>query len=213
MTQLTGPEEHQLRLALGLIGEAASGDEPATSPRTRPAWPKRPGAIVGALVAAATLALVLLAYGLSDGDSGGAQQAQGQALSHTEWIACSPVIVEGDVVAVRDHPGQDDAVKVTLTVTEWIKPSHGAERQIQFTALSAKEMGEYPYRKGEHMLVVTKDRPDQPADTFRVDGAGKSRTLEFERNRIDQNLAAAAKTECPAFWRNRDHDGGGRADN
>lgn len=213
MTQLTGPEEHQLRLALGLIGEAVGGDEPATPLRARPAWPKRPGTVVGALVAAASLALVLLAYGLADGDSGGAQQDQGQALSHMEWIACSPMIVEGDVVAVRDHPGQDDAVKVTLTVTEWIKPSQGAERQIQFTALSAKEMGEYPYRKGEHMLVAVRDRPDEPADTFRVDGAGKSRTLEFERNRIDQNLAAAAKTECPAFWRNRDDDSGGRADN
>ncbi|TPQ23685.1 hypothetical protein [Streptomyces sporangiiformans] len=212
MTQLTGPEEHQLRLALGMIGEAAGGDEPDPPPSALPARRKRPGTIVGALVAVAALALVLLAYGLADGDSGGAQQEQGQALSHTEMIACSPMIVEGDVVAVRDHPGQDDAVKVTLTVTEWIKPSQGAERQIQFTALSAKEMGEYPYRKGEHMLVVVRDRPDEPADTFRVDGAGTSRTLEFERNRIDQNLAAAAKTECPAFWRHRDEDSGGRAD-
>ncbi|MFC4467806.1 hypothetical protein ACFPH6_25310 [Streptomyces xiangluensis] len=212
MTQLTGSEEHQLRLALGLIGEAAGGDEPATPPRARSARRKRPGTIVGALVAAASLALVLLAYGLSDGDSGGAQHEQGQSLSHTEKIACSPMIVEGDVVAVRDHPGQDDHVKVTLTVTEWIKPSQGAERQIQFTTMSAKWKGEPPYAKGEHMLVVVKDRPDEPADTFRVDGAGTSRTLEFERNRIDQNLAAAAKTECPAFWRNRDDDSGGRAD-
>lgn len=48
MTQLTGPEEQQLRLALGLIGEAAGGDEPATPPRARPVWPltaAAPGAV------------------------------------------------------------------------------------------------------------------------------------------------------------------------
>ncbi|WP_371573095.1 hypothetical protein [Streptomyces sp. NBC_01314] len=59
--------------------------------------------------------------------------------------------------------------------------------------------------------MVVMDRPDEPADTFRADGAGTSRTLKSVRSRIEKDLPAAAKTECPAFWRNRD-DNGGRGD-
>ncbi|WP_416986396.1 hypothetical protein [Streptomyces sp. T028] len=217
------PNTGDLRLALGMIGEAAGGDEPATASSPRPAWPKRPSTIVGALVAAAALTLGLLTLGLltlglltfgptKGGDSGGAQQDQARALTNTEWIACSPTIVEGDVVAVRDHPRQADAVTMTLNVTDWIKPSRGTEQQIEFTTMSAKWKGEPPYTKGEHLLVVVMHRPDEPADTFRDDGAGTSRTLKAMRRRIEKDLPAAAKTECPAFWRNRDDDNGGRGD-
>ncbi|MDX3696605.1 hypothetical protein PV726_41380 [Streptomyces europaeiscabiei] len=213
MTELTGPEEHQLRLALGMIGEAAGGDEPTTPPGRRPSRQKRPSTIVVALVAAAALSLGLLTFELTNGgNADGTQQEQAQALTHTEWIACSPMIVEGDVVAVRDHPQQADAVNMTLTVTDWIKPGQGTERRIEFTTMSAKWKGEPPYAKGEHLLVVVMDRPDEPADTFRANGAGTSRTLKSVRSRIKKDLPAAAKTECPAFWRNRDDDNGGRGD-
>ncbi|WP_432044269.1 hypothetical protein [Streptomyces cadmiisoli] len=210
MTQLTGPEEHQLRVALGMIGEAAGDDEPATAPNPRPAWPKRRSTIVGALVAAAALSLGVLTFG--GGNSGGTRQDQAQALTNTEWIACSPRIVEGDVVAVGDHPQQADAVNMTLTVTDWIKPSQGTEQQIEFTTMSAKWKGEPPYTKGEHLLVVVMDRPNEPADIFRADGAGTSRTLKSVRSQIDKDLPAAGKTECPALWRNRDDGTGGRGD-
>ncbi|MEV2236222.1 hypothetical protein AB0H69_47825 [Streptomyces phaeochromogenes] len=204
MTLSTGPEEDQSRLALGMIGEAAEdgGSGPGQGPRR--VWMKRPGTIAGALVAAAAVSLVLLAYGLADDGSDGSRQDQGQALTDVEWIACSPKIVEGDITAIQEHPEQADAVKVTLTVTDWIKPKQGSQRQIQLTTMSSKWKGEPAYSTGEHLLVVVMDRPDEPADTFRVDGAGTSRTLASFRSRIDKDLPAAAKTECPAFWRNRD---------
>ncbi|GHB89139.1 hypothetical protein GCM10010306_100320 [Streptomyces umbrinus] len=203
MTPLTGPEEDQLRLALGMIGEAAEegGSDSAQGPRR--VWMKRPGTIAGALVAAAAVGLVLLAYGLADDGSAGSRQDQGQALTDVERIACSPKIAEGNIAAIKEHPEQADAVKVTLTVTDWIKPKQGSQRQIQFTTMSGKWKGEPAYSTGEHLLVVVMDRPDEPAETFRVDGAGTSRTLAAIRSRIDKDLPTAAKTECPAFWRNR----------
>ncbi|MEV4040800.1 hypothetical protein [Streptomyces umbrinus] len=202
MNPLTGPEEDQLRLALGMIGEAAEegGSDSAQGPRR--VWLKRPGTIAGALVAAAAVGLILLAYGLADG-SARSRQDQGQALTDVERIACSPKIAEGAIAAIKEHPEQADAVKVTLTVTDWIKPKQGSQRQIQFTTMSGKWKGEPAYSTGEHLLVVVMDRPDEPAETFRVDGAGTSRTLAAIRSRIDKDLPAAAKTECPAFWRNR----------
>ncbi|WP_406490146.1 hypothetical protein [Streptomyces phaeochromogenes] len=212
MTRLTGPEEHQLRPALGMIGEAAEGGGSGSAPGPRRAWRKRPGTIAGALVAAAAVGLVLLAYGLADDGSDGSRQDQGQALAEVEWIACSPKIVEGDIAAIEDHPEQADAVKITLTVTDWIKPKQGSQRQIQFTAMSGTWKGETAYSTGEHMLVVVMDRPNEPSETFRVDGAGTSRTLASFRSRIDRDLPAAAKTECPAFWRKRGDNGTWRAD-
>ena len=204
MTPLTGPEEDQLRLALGMIGKAAEEGGSGSGQGPRRIWMKRPGTIAGALVAAAAVGLVPLANGLADDGSDGSRQDQGQALTEVERIACSPKIVEGDIAAIEDHPEQADAVKITLTVTDWIKPKQGSQRQIQFTAMSGTWKGETVYSTGEHMLVVVMDRPDEPADTFRVDGAGTSRTLASFRSRIDKDLPAAAKTECPAFWRNRD---------
>ncbi|MEU0650285.1 hypothetical protein [Streptomyces umbrinus] len=203
MTPLTGPEEDQLRLALGMIGEAAEegGSDSDQSPRR--VWMKRPGTIAGALVAAAAVGLVLLAYGLADDGSAGSRQDQGQALTDVERIACSLKIAEGNIAAIKEHPEQADAVKVTLTVTDWIKPKQGSQRQIQFTAMSGKWKGEPAYSTGEHLLVVVMDRPGEPAEIFRVGGAGTSRTLAAARSRIDKDLPAAAKTECPAFWRNR----------
>ncbi|MFD9193574.1 hypothetical protein ACFWCA_35895 [Streptomyces phaeochromogenes] len=212
MTRLTGPEEYQLRPALGMIGEASEGGGSGSAQGPRRAWRKRPGTIAGALVAAAAVGLVLLAYGLADDGSDGSRQDQGQALTEVEWIACSPKIVEGDIAAIEDHPEQTDAVRITLTVTDWIKPKQGSQRQIQFTTMSGKWKGETAYSTGEHMLVVVVDRPDEPSETFRVDGAGTSRTLASFRSRIDRDLPAAAKTECPAFWRNRGDNGAGRAD-
>ncbi|MFF5007315.1 hypothetical protein ACFY3G_31355 [Streptomyces phaeochromogenes] len=212
MTRLTGPEEHQLRPALGMIGEAAEGGGSGSAQDPRRAWRKRPGTIAGALVAAAAVGLVLLAYGLADDGSDGSRQDQGQALTEVERIACSPKIVEGDIAAIQEHPEQADAVKVTLTVTDWIKPKQGSQRQIQFTTMSGTWKGETAYSTGEHLLVVVVDRPDEPSETFRVDGAGTSRTLASFRSRIDKDLPAAAKTECPAFWRNRGDNGAGRAD-
>ncbi|WP_327394162.1 hypothetical protein OG418_03215 [Streptomyces phaeochromogenes] len=212
MTRLTGPEEHQLRPALGMIGEAAEGGGSGSGQGPRRVWMKRPGTIAGALVAAAAVGLVLLAYGLADDGSDGSRQDQGQALTEVEWIACSPKIVEGDIAAIQEHPEQADAVKITLTVTDWIKPKQGSQRQIQFTSMSGTWKGETAYSTGEHLLVVVVDRPDEPSETFRVDGAGTSRTLASFRSRIDRDLPAAAKTECPAFWRNRGDNGAGRAD-
>ncbi|MGX1915608.1 hypothetical protein ACWIID_43420 [Streptomyces phaeochromogenes] len=204
MTPLTGPKEDQLRRALGMIGEATEEGGSGSGQGPRRVWVKRPGTIAGALVAAAAVGLVLLAYGLADDSSDGSRQDQGQALTEVERIACSPKIVEGDITAIKEQPEQADAAKVTLTVTDWIKPKQGAQRQIQFTTMSGKWKGEPAYSTGEHLLVVVMDRPDEPAETFRVDGAGTSRTLAAFRSRIDKDLPAAAKTECPAFWRNRD---------
>ncbi|MFD3314596.1 hypothetical protein [Streptomyces sp. NPDC058694] len=192
-----------MRLALGTIREAAKDGGSGSAQGPRPVWMKRPGTIAGALVAAAAIGLVFLAYGFADDGSDGSRQDQGRALTDVERIACSPKIVEGDVAAIQEHPEQADAVKVTLTVTDWIKPKQGTQRQIQFTTMSANWKGEPAYSAGEHLLVVVMDRPDEPADTFRVDGAGTSRTLAAVRSRIDKDLPAATKTECPAFWRNR----------
>ncbi|MFI5682015.1 hypothetical protein [Streptomyces cellulosae] len=204
MTPSTGPEEDQLRLALGVIGEAAEDGGSGSGQGPRRVWMKHPGTIAGALVAAAAVGLVLLAYGLAEDGSAGSRQDQGQALTEVEWIACSPKIVEGDIAAIQEHPEQADAVKVTLTVTDWIKPKQGSQRQIQFTTMSGKWKGEPAYTTGEHLLVVVVDRPEEPSETYRVDGAGTSRTLAAVRSRIDKDLPAAAKTECPAFWRSRD---------
>lgn len=204
MSSLTGPEEDQFRLALGMIGVAAEEGGSGSGQGPGRVWRKRPGSIAGALAAAAVVGLVLLAYGLADDGSDGSRQEQGRALTEVEWIACSPKIVEGDIAAIEDHPEQADAVKVTLTVTDWIKPKQGSQRQTQFTTMSGTWKGETAYSTGEHMLVVVMDRPDEPADSFRDDGAGTSRTLASFRSRIDNDLPAAAKTECPAFWRNRD---------
>ncbi|MFC7219189.1 hypothetical protein ACFQLX_13580 [Streptomyces polyrhachis] len=196
---MTAREEQRLRHALTLINDVV-GDEEARMEAQPHARARRRGALTaGALACIAALA-VGIGVALNAGDSSapssnapeGREEADnGQSLE--EWIACAPVIVEGDVLTVRQ--AAQGRVVVTLEVKDWIKPAQGKKR-IELDVLDPTPTGVgEPWQEGSHVLAGVPERRDQPADTFH--GAEIATT----RARIEGALARAADTVCPPPWR------------
>jgi hypothetical protein len=106
---------------------------------------------------AATLA-ALAAVGCSE--QGSEQDPKGKPLhapatfdpSLPGWVACSKLIVEGDVVSVSDgaSPGR---IVTELRVRDWIKPASGPEIEKIETADIAAEGVYERWKPGTHLFL------------------------------------------------------------
>lgn len=199
-----GPEEERrLRLALRLIGEEVGRAEPEPAGPPRAARRRRREALAGPLALAAALALGVLAVvtandsGDSDGSSDMADRG-GRTLRDHEWVACSTMILEGDVLDIRPTSGLYHRELVTLRVGEWIKPAEGpAEVELNLVG-PRRARAEEPLRVGEHVLLMVPVLRDDVPDVFRGD------RIDEYRDVIERALPRAENTECPDFWLNPD---------
>lgn len=207
--ELSVDEERRLRGALATIGSASAEQARATekaglpigeSPtRHRPRLPRGPvmgAAAAVALVACLGTGIVLnrsdqpTTAGFPSASSGQDEHLRSQTLP--EWISCSRVIAVGDVTKVT---GANAArVKVTMHVTEWIRPAGGSST-LTFTDRNPKIDGGWPaWRTGGPVLVVIPANTSYAVNTFR----GKDLTVN--RNRIQGALTAGSKTVCRSPW-------------
>ncbi|WP_308800359.1 hypothetical protein [Streptomyces sp. NEAU-H3] len=180
---------------------------PPRQPRSSRPRPSRPRLRrLGVLLAlAAPLALVVLAVRAAPGEE------PDRGLSRTQALACSPYVVEGEVV--RTRPAKDEGMSVWLTVrvTRWYKPAApGAalrEAPLRVLVASARETGDEPVEAGEHVLVRTSDRPEADwAELHRADEAvGRDLGRDIAQGRADlrRDLPASADVTCPDWWHER----------
>lgn len=206
----TAADEERLRLALTLIGdEAARADDWAdvwADPRaaTGTARARRTGrwhalptrrrrAVSGALGAVAALSLgALLIFG-ADGADDEVPADSGRGQDRYEGIACSRLIADGDILAVRDGP--EGRVVLTVAVREWVKPARGPGRVRVEVADPSANGSDEPWRPQRDVLLVVPVRPDLLAAAY----DGGSRTSQLARMKRD--LPRAERTSCPAYWR------------
>lgn len=194
MTHPPDTDEARIRHAFRMIGEEAGV---ADSPQRPQNAHRRGRALAGALVAAAVIATVVVTT-LSTGDPADSDDSGDgvQGLSFSEQIACAKSVVEGDVLAVRDiepEPEfQQPQVRVTLTVTDWIKPAEG-EGRLDIDLLAA-DTPHPPIKTGEHLLIEIWKDPGIPHRYFRGNQVGMTREALID------NLPAGMKTTCPDFW-------------
>ncbi|MFJ4011092.1 hypothetical protein [Streptomyces sp. NPDC090026] len=195
----TEREEARLRIALGLIGEEAQRQGPVSRAAAPTVWWRRrqlAGPLAAVAVAAAVVLGVVLSGGATNGarDSGGGDaMARGQ--SDTEAIACARMIVEGDIVGVRESSDQD-RVLVTLDVTEWFKPTRGAERVELDLVDPAIVDADRAYQKGQHVLIYVPTRDDLDANPDIDD------EVPSGRKNLEHNLPRSKGVECPPYWKN-----------
>ncbi|WP_156724924.1 hypothetical protein [Streptomyces apocyni] len=210
--ELTGQEEERLRLALRMIGDEATRPSPAP-PRPVAWW--RGGRAIGPLVAAAAVVGVIVlgiangGSGLSDGDAGAgaksdsksgadagsAEDGAGKGQSHQEAIACARMIVEGDVLAVRES-SREGRLLVTLQVTEWFKPRSGAD-QVELDLVDPRVVdSERSLRKGQHLLVYVPLREDLDTNPDIDD------EVPSGRKNLRYYLPRSTETVCPPYWKN-----------
>lgn len=201
VTELTESEENDLRLAMRMIGEEAGRADVPLRPAPRTMWWRRRGMVGSVLVAGAALSVGVLVFWLVDGrsvrSSGITDDDQG--LTNAEWVACARTAAEGEVVSVREA-SQPHQVVVTLAVQDWIKPAQGAN-QIEINTVDPEWLEEKPFKAGQHLLIVDAGRADGEVNYYR------GRHVKYERELFKRELPKAAKTDCPAFWRDMDDDG------
>ncbi|MEU5610154.1 hypothetical protein AB0H03_15695 [Streptomyces sparsogenes] len=202
-TELTESEESDLRVALRMIGEEAGrADAPPGPVPHRPVRWRRRATVGGVLATAAALAIGVLTIGVltfvsTDGRSAtSAGGADGQGLTGVETVACARFAVEGEVVAVRDA-SRPHQVVVTLAVWDWIKPARGA-KEVEINTVDPEWLEDKPFRAGEHLVLVDMGRPDGEVL------ADRGAHVKMVRELFKRELPKAAKTECPAFWRDQD---------
>ncbi|AZM57612.1 hypothetical protein DMA15_12220 [Streptomyces sp. WAC 01529] len=181
-----------LRERLGIIGEAlAAPAEPA-----EPVVPLRSarGRLVTALGAAAVTAAAALVGGLGwlvvngpgasdDKDSGGG--ARDAKLSPEGFVACSRLIVEGEVTAVEPVPGAGRD-RITLDVSRYYKPRSG-----NGTLTFPMDHDTDPRLKQGDRVLITIPRGEAHPDNWPT---GKDR--DSLRRMVLKALPDAAKVSC-----------------
>lgn len=142
-------------------------------------------------VGTAILITALAGCGVLDNRASyGEDQVHGQTLP--EGIACSRMIVVGDVVRVTSE--DSPRVSVTMRVSQWIRPSHGRST-LTFSDRNPKIDGSWaPWKVGGPVLVVIPLKTSEPAHTFR----GKE--LTFNKRYLMSGLKEASHTVCPSPW-------------
>lgn len=180
-----------------MIGEEAGRAEDSEDPAPARWWRARRGVLAGALVTAAALCVGVLTLVLGEDAEPvpptGNQEA-GQAQTLPEALACSTLIAEGDVVAVRDAP-QPRRVILTFAVQDWIKPDQG-DGKVELNLLDpAVVSSRKAFEPGEHLLLIVPERREQEPAAFSGD------QIRITRSQIERALPEAAQTECPPVWR------------
>ncbi|MHC0432316.1 hypothetical protein ACX6XY_19335 [Streptomyces sp. O3] len=186
-------EEERLRLALRVIGDEAARRGPEARAAAPTVWWRHTGPLAAVAVVAAVVLGIVLSGRATDGSEGG--DAMAEAQSETEAIACARMIVEGDIVKVRE-PSDRGRVLVTLDVTEWFKPAHGAGRiQLDLVDPAIVDV-DRSYQKGQHVLIYVPIREDLDANPS-IDDEVPSR-----RKNLEHNLPRSQGVECPPYWKN-----------
>lgn len=198
MTSQNEADEAAVCRALRMIGDEAGRPEPGSVPapdsvpltRRR----RRRRVVAASLAAAAAAACIAVTVSVTNGTagdtSGEAQNGRGQTL--TEWIACADTIAVGDVTEVR--PSSKGRISVAFAVQEWIKPSRG-DSSITLDLVDPRVAeARPPIDKGQRLLIVVPERPDQEASTF--EGARLTRY----RSTITKALDRAERETCPSPW-------------
>ncbi|MGW3658564.1 hypothetical protein ACWD6R_23985 [Streptomyces sp. NPDC005151] len=170
-------DEDRIRLAFGMIGAEAARDsaDADREPVPAPVGPRRPARrkYLPALILAAVVAGIALSYGAwTDGSGTPSRSPAGrEAEAGMTWeavIPCTRVIVEGDVVSVRDAPDSGRVI-LTFAVDDWLRPAQGRERIDVDVLDPAAEPGSARWKPGEHLLLVVYNFRDQQASYFRGD--------------------------------------------
>lgn len=198
MTSQNEADEDVVRRALRMIGGEAGRPDPDSAPTAEPVpltgARRRRRVVVASLAAAVAAACIAVTLSVMSGTSGNAprevQHGRGQTL--TEWIACAGTIAVGDVTEVR--PSGKGRISVGFAVQEWIKPSRG-DSSITLDLVDPRVAeARPPIEKGQRLLIVVSERPDQEASTF--EGA----RIERYRSMITKALADAGRETCPSPW-------------
>jgi hypothetical protein len=114
-----------------------------------------------------------------------------RGLSGGEQIACARTIVEGDVLDV--HKGQaKHRLSVTLSVADWIKPTHGASTVSLDIVDPATEYAD-AYATGNHVLMIVPKVREVGTIALRGDDLTRYRTS------LPLNLRRAKKATCPKW--------------
>lgn len=211
--ELSPVEEARLRTALHIIGDEAGGtaDSAAKSTTGRvfgadngpqharsPEDPRRPSrrtlfvaACAAAVVIVGTLGILRVIDDPSDPQSGSTSGSQ----TAPEQLACAVAVVEGDVRAIRRVPEQS-RLRVTLRVTDWIKPSDGPAT----TRLSVLDTGGQGLRDqlrlGTHVLLIVPERADFETEVY------SGSNIRSMRKYVDHYLPRSQHIECPSRWKN-----------
>ena len=115
-------------------------------------------------------AAVALSGCATSGVAGPANSGSGRPLhappnfdpSTAGYVACSRVIVEGDVISVAD--ADDGQMTTTLKVARWVKPSSGGAT-VKVTTADIAADGVYArWRPGTHLFLVASVDPDALPD-------------------------------------------------
>jgi hypothetical protein len=139
---------------------------------------------LAALLAAGALA------GCSDQDQGGGKPLHAPATfdpSLPGWVACSKLIVEGDVVRVSsaDSPGR---MVTEFAVDRWIKPATGPRTATIETADIAAEGVYERWEPGTHLFLQVDVDPDALPNWQVADRMIK---------KIERAVPASRTIECP----------------
>ncbi|MEU5161286.1 hypothetical protein AB0G74_16990 [Streptomyces sp. NPDC020875] len=220
--ELSEEQRERLRLALGMIGDEAARDDPGATPAAHPApvvspaarrRSRRRGIFLGggAVAAAAALVIGLVAHNVSGAGNGADGRAKAAGVSGTtdtgaagsmsqsdaEGVACATLIAEGDIVSVRDAPGEG-RILLTLDITKWIKPD-GGKRRVELDLVDpAITEGRRDFGAGDNVLISVPTRRDLVPGVY-VEG-GKER--KFFQDVIHRVLAESKTTVCRPYWKN-----------
>lgn len=203
-------DEDRLRDALVMIGDEAAKNHPrdehldAAPPPGNPPpsrWRGWKTITVVSAAAAAIVGLVVLEVA-TDTDAGPSNTAStaSQDLSGPQEIACAKSIVEGTVIAVRPGTRPID-VRMTVKVTDWIKPARSDKKALTFPTPTAAERQEPPFKTGERVLVIVPPRKISSAVVYRASARYKSEAADYVRKQIERDLPEAAHTKCPPWGR------------
>ena len=103
------------------------------------------------------------------------------------WVACSKLIVEGDVVRVTDGPSPGRML-IELAVDRWVKPASGPKTATMETADIAAEGVYERWEPGTHLFLQVDLDPDAlPNWQF------EDRTIR----KIERALPESRTLECP----------------
>ncbi|MEU5598276.1 hypothetical protein [Streptomyces sp. NPDC020298] len=195
-----------LREQLGIIGDTLAG--PAPSPRPAPApappkerWYRHPGvrtlsfgALVTACAASAVLGLgwLVASNGGDSADAGGGSASDKSAASGSSArgparLACSRLLVEGDITKVQPVRGTAED-RVTLRVTRSYVPVKGKKKEVTFQVERVVAPGSRP---GQHVLAGIQRDATNP-NLWITDTAGIAR----ERAAITKELPASGDVAC-----------------
>ncbi|MET8829927.1 hypothetical protein ABZX40_30520 [Streptomyces sp. NPDC004610] len=152
------------------VPEPAPRPDPVPEPPPLPRRGRRPFAVALGVLAVACAATLVAGLGwlvVRGGDSlgaadssSGADQASGgeakasTALGSPRHLACTVLVAEGEITAVRPLTGADGGrARITLDVTTYYKPAEGGERRITF---ERDEEALPPLVAGDHVLIATR---------------------------------------------------------